>query len=145
MPYRFVLALLACTACYTYQPVGPPGPRPGARVTAALTEDGAAELKPVLGEGVGEVSGDVREVTPDTLRLSLVSVTTLRGIPTTWRGEEVPLPRSRLAYVGERRLSRGGTALLGLTVASGLYLLYRVMGGPGILESSGGGGGGGGR
>ena len=140
-----MFALLACTACYTYQPVTAPGPRTGARVTASLTQDGAAELVPLLGEGVGEVSGDVRGVTQDTLRISLVSVTSLRGVPTSWRGEEVQLPRARLAYLGQRRLSRGGTALLGVSIASGLYLLYRLMGGPGVFEGSGGGSGGGGR
>jgi hypothetical protein len=145
MRHALVLVVLASTACYTYQPVAAPGPREGARVTAGLTQDGATELTPLLGEGVGEVSGDVRSATPDTLRLSLVSVTSVRGIPTSWRGEEVPLPRARLAYLGERRLSRGGTALLGVSIAGGLYLLYRLMGGPGILESSGGGSGGGGQ
>lgn len=145
MRKELVLALLACTACYTYQPVESPGPRPGTRVTAGLNQDGATTLAPLIGEGVGEVSGDVRSATRDTLRISLVSVTSQRGIPTSWRGEEVPLPRAGLSYLGERRLSRGGTALLGVSIASGLYLLYRLMGGPGVFEGTGGSGGGGGR
>jgi hypothetical protein len=140
-----VLLLLACTACYTYQPVSAPGPRPGTRITAGLNDDGASTLAPLIGDGVGEVSGDVRSATPDTLRISLVSVTNRRGIPTSWRGEEVPFPRISLSYLGERRLSRGGTALLGVSIASGLYLLYRLMGGPGVFEGTGGAGGGGGR
>ncbi len=133
------------TACYTYQPVTAPGPRTGAQVTAGLTQEGANTLAPLIGEGVGELSGEVRSATSDTLRISLVSVTSLRGIPTSWRGEEVPLPRAGLSYLGERRLSRGGTALLGAGVLGGLYLLYRLMGGPGVFEGTGGSGGGGGR
>lgn len=141
---RFVV-LLACTACYTYQPVTAPGPRTGAQVTAGLTQEGASTLAPLIGEGAGELRGEVREASPDTVRISLVSVTDLRGTPISWRGEEVPLPRAGLSYLGERRLSRGGTALLGGSIVGGLYLLYRLMGGPGVFEGTGGGGGGGGR
>jgi len=141
---RRLAPLLLCSACYTYTPVTAPGPAPGARVSAGLTQDGAGAMLPLLGPDVAEVSGQVVAVTPDTLRLSLLSVNSQRGIFTNWRGEEVPLPRARLSYMTQRRLSPGGTALLGIGLTGGLYLLYRLLGGPGVFGASGGGGGHGG-
>lgn len=142
---RTLLLLLLCTACYTYAPVTVPGPAPGAQVNAGLTQEGTATLGNVLGPDVAEVEGRVVAATPDTVRLSLVSVSSSRGILTGWTGEEVPLPRARLAFISQRRLSTGGTAVLGAGVAAGLVLLYRLLGGPGVFGASGGSGGGTGR
>jgi hypothetical protein len=144
MRRSWLVTLLGLSAaCYTYRPVSPPGPEPGATISAGLTQEGSLAVAPLLGPEVAEVSGRVVDTTGDTLRLSLASVTSQRGIPTSWRGEEIPLARGRLAYLGERRLSPGGTALLSASVAGGLYLLYRLIGGPGWFEGSGGSGGGG--
>jgi hypothetical protein len=137
--------LIGLGGCYTYRPVTAPGPEPGARINAELSQDGTSSMVPVLGPEVTEVSGRVVESTEDTLRVSLISVTNQRGIPTSWRGELVPLPRARLNSVGERHLAPAGTALLSAGVLGGLYLLYRLMGGPGVFEGTGGTGGGGGR
>jgi hypothetical protein len=136
--------LLLCSACYTYAPVVAPGPAPGAHVSAGLTQDGTGAMLPLLGPDVAEVSGQVIAVSADTLRLSLASVNSQRGIPTSWRGEEVPLPRARLSFMTQRRLSPGGTVLLGAGITGGLYLLYRLLGGPGVFGASGGGAGRGG-
>ena len=143
MTRRWLGLMIALAGCYTYRPVAAPGPDPGARVTAGLTRDGGLAMLPLLGPDVAEVQGRVVSADLDTLRVSLVSITSQRGIPTSWRGEEVPLPRTRLSYLGERRLAVGGTALLSAGVLGGLYLLYRLMSGPGIFEGSGGVGGGG--
>lgn len=142
---RLMPLLCLTTACYTYAPVTSPGPAPGARVNAGLTQDGAGAMMPLLGPDVAEVSGNVVAVSPDTVRLALLSVNSQRGIPTSWRGEEVPLPRARLSFMTQRRMSPGGTALLGIGVTGGLYLLYRLLGGPGVFGASGGSGGQGGR
>jgi hypothetical protein len=138
-------ALLLCSACYTYAPVIAPGPAPGALVNAGLTPEGTAALGPVLGPEVAEVEGRVVAATADTLRLALRSASSTRGILMSWRGEEVPLPRARLAFLSQRRLSTGGTIVLGTGVAAGLVLLYRLLGGPGVFGASGGSGGGPGR
>lgn len=140
------LVLLAVTAgCYTYRPVETPSPKVGAQVSAELTRDGTSAMTPVLGPDVAEVNGKVVEASADTLRLSLVSVTNQRGIPTSWRGELVPVPRAGVNSLGQRRLAPGGTALLSVGITAGLYLLYRLIGGPSIIEGSGGTGGGGGQ
>jgi hypothetical protein len=102
-------------------------------------------LAPVLGPEVAEVSGRVVEASSDTLRVSLISVTSQRGVPTSWRGELVPLPRARLSSLGERHMAPAGTVLLGASLLGGLYMLYRLMGGAGVFEGSGGVSSGGGR
>jgi hypothetical protein len=140
-----VVVLLATTGCYIYRPVAAPGPEAGSRITAEVTREGAADLGALLGSDVAEVNGRVVEAGADTLRVSVLSVTTFRGIPASWRGELVPLPRASLNQIGERHLATGSTVLLGTALAGGLYLLYRLLGGPPIIESSGGMGGGGGR
>jgi hypothetical protein len=45
----------------------------------------------------------------------------------------------------ERRLSVGGTGLMGGVMAAGLYAIYRVLGGPGLFEGNDGQAGGGSR
>jgi hypothetical protein len=137
------LLLVALAACYTQRPVATPGPEPGARISAQLTRSGSDSLTRLLGPDVAEVDGRVVEAGTDTLRVSVLSVTNQRGIPSSWRGELVPLPRAQLHHVGERHLATGGTVLLSASLVGGLYLLYRLMGGAGIIEGSGGGGGGG--
>ena len=140
------LVLLAVTGgCYTYRPVEVPGPEVGAQVSAELSRDGSSAMTPVLGPDVASVNGKVVEASADTLRLSLVSVTNQRGIPTSWRGELVPVPRAGVNNLGQRRLATGGTALLSVGITAGLYVLYRLIGGPSIIEGSGGTGGGGGQ
>lgn len=140
-----VCLLMSTTGCYTYRPVTAPGPEAGARITAVVSGAGATALSPLLGPDVSEVNGRVVEAGTDTLRVSVMSVTSQRGIPASWRGELVPLPRANLNSVGERHLATGGTVLFGVGLTSGLYLLYRLLGGPGIIEGTGGTGGGGGR
>lgn len=135
------LALLATTGCYTHRPVVTPAP--GTWINAHLSEGGSDSLRGVLGPEVTEVNGRVVAAGSDTLRVSVMSVVNQRGIPSSWRGELVPLPRTQVSSIGQRRLAPGSTALLGAGLVGALYLLYRVMGGPALIEASGGGGGGG--
>ena len=139
------LLLTTITGCYTYRPVTAPGPEAGTRISAEVSREGATALSPLLGPDISEVNGRVVEAGTDTLRLSLMSVTGRLGIPASWRGELVTLPRATLSSVEQRHLATGGTVLLGAGLAGGLYLFYRLLGGPAILEGSGGGSGGGGR
>ena len=143
MRCAWLVVVASLAACYSYRPISAPGPDPGARISASLTQEGAMAMLAVLGPEVSEIRGRVVDADRDTLRVSLASVTSVRGVPTSWSGEEVPLLRSRLASVGERRLAPGGTVLLGAGVVGGLYFLYRLLGGPGLFEGSSGRGGGG--
>jgi hypothetical protein len=75
----------------------------------------------------------------------VLEIESVRGIRSDWHGEHVRLPRQAVAGLQERRLSVGGTTLLGSVVVGGLYAAYRLFGGGGSVEGAGGQVGGGGR
>ena len=140
-----LMLLVSMTGCYTYRPVATPGPESGARISVEVSGEGAAALTPLLGPDVSEINGRVETAGPDTLRLSVLSVTNRRGIPVSWRGELIDVPRTNLGHIGQRHLATGGTFLLGAGITGGLYFLYHLLGGPAIINGSGGSSGGGGR
>jgi hypothetical protein len=61
-----------------------------------------------------------------------------RGVSSPWRGERVSLPRDAIQTVERRRLSVGGTSLLGGGLAVGLVALGRALGGSGSASGPGG-------
>jgi hypothetical protein len=130
--------------CYTYRPLSTPEPLPGTRVSAALTDDGARELSGQVGPEVDHVEGDVLAVDSNRVQLAVRQVETTRGYEVDWKGEKVTIPRAAVAGWQERRLSVGGTSFMGGLVVGGLYAMYRLLGGPGLIDGRGSSGGSGG-
>ena len=137
--------LLALAACYTYRPVSHPTPSPGDRVSAQLTTEGSRELAGEIGPEVLHVEGDVITTDSSGLDLQVMEIESYRGIRSDWHGEHVKLPLAAVAGLQQRKLSVGGTTLMGGVLAAGLYAMYRVLGGPGFFEGGTGQGGGQGR
>jgi hypothetical protein len=131
--------------CYTYRPLADPAPPPGQRVSAQLTTEGSRELTGQIGPEVLHVEGQVVSADSTGLDLEVLEIESYRGIRSDWHGEHVKLPRQALAGLQERRLSVGGTTLLGGVLAGGLYAVYRLLGGGGLFEGGTGQAGGGGR
>ncbi len=146
MSTRFICgAALFLSACYTYRPLTIPAPEPGARVSAQLTGTGSQELAGQIGPDVLHVEGMVLQADSSGLDLEVREIESYRGIRSDWNGEQVHLPNLAVAGIQERKLSPGGTGLMGGVLAVGLYAIYRVLGGPGLFEGNPGQGGGGGR
>ncbi len=146
MRTRFVLgAAMSLAACYTYRPLSTPAPEPGTRVSAQLTGQGSRDLAGQIGPDVLHVEGEVVEADSGGVGLVVREIESYRGIRSDWQGEQVRLPRAAVAGIQERKLSPGGTGLMGGVIAAGLYAIYRVMGGPGLFEGNPGQAGGGGR
>jgi hypothetical protein len=146
MKTQFILgAAMSLAACYTYRPLPTPEPEPGARISAQLTGQGSQDLAGQIGPDVLHVEGEVVEADSSGLDLVVREIESYRGIRSDWNGEQVRLPRAAVAGIQERRLSAGGTGLLGGVLAAGLYAIYRVLGGPGLFEGNPGQGAGGGR
>ena len=146
MSIRVMLAMVLIFAgCYTYRPLSTPAPEPGSRVSAQLTGQGSFDLASQIGPDVLHVEGDVVEADSSGLELVVREVESYRGIRTDWQGETVRIPREALAGMQERRLSIGGTGVMGGVMAAGLYAIYRILGGPGLLEGTDGQAGGPGR
>lgn len=138
------IGLLVLGGCYTYRPLATAQPLPGMRVSVELTNDGARELSGQVGPEVEHVEGEVLSVSPTGVDLSVRQVQTNRGILSDWKGEKVTIPSSAVSGWQQRKLSVGGTGFLGGLVAGGLYAMYRLIGGPSLINGSGGGGGAGG-
>jgi hypothetical protein len=143
--YSLVTAgAILLAGCYTYRPLSTAQPLPGTRVSAELTDDGARELSGQVGPEVEHVEGEVLIVDSAGVRMAVRQIETTRGIQSDWRGEKVTIPRSAVSGWQERRLSVGGTGFIGGLVAGGLYAMYRLLSGPGLIDGRGGGSGGGG-
>jgi hypothetical protein len=146
MGRRYLFGLvLALVGCYTYRPIATPAPAHGSRISAQLTGQGSVDLAGQVGPDVLHIEGDVVRADSSGLELVVREIESFRGIRSDWQGEHVRIPREAMAGMQERRLSVGGTSLMGGVMAAGLYAIYRVLGGPGLLEGNDGQGAGGGR
>lgn len=129
--------------CYTYRPLAAPVPAQDTRVAVALTDDGAQSLAGRVGPNISTVEGDVLRADSAQVVLAVREVENGRGERSDWRGETVEIPRSYVRDFQERRLSVGGTGMLGGAVIAGLVAAYELLGGSGIVEGPNTGGGGG--
>ena len=131
-----VLLVPLIAACYTYQPLPTTPPASGTRVSAELTDQGSIDLTPQLGPEVAEVKGEVIHMDSTALRLAILGTANRRGIETDWQREQVAIPVNALGRLEQRKLSVGQTALASGLALGGLYAMYRLLGGPAILQGS---------
>ena len=141
----WLAAVLALAGCYTYRPILTTTPEQGTRVSAQLTGQGSVDLAGQIGPDILHVEGDVVDADSTGLELVVREVESFRGIRSDWQGEHVRIPNQAVAGMQVRRLSVGGTSLMGGVMVAGLYAIYRVLGGPGLLEGNDSQAGGGGR
>jgi hypothetical protein len=134
--------LAASAACYTYSPLKTPEPEVGSRVSAQLTDQGSVDLGRQIGYGIVHVEGDVLRADTAAIELAVVQVENNRGLQQDWRREPVQLPRGAVAGFQQRRLSVGGTGLMGGVIVGGLYVLYHLLGGESTPPGGAGTGGG---
>lgn len=142
---RIIFGVVLLCGCYTYRPLSTPAPAEGTRVSAQLTGQGSVDLAGQIGPDVLHVEGEVVRADSTGVELVVREIESFRGIRSDWDGEQVRIPMDAVAGMQERRLSVGGTGLLGGVMVGGLYAIYRVLGGPGLLEGADGQAGGGGR
>jgi hypothetical protein len=105
-----------------------------------LSDDGSRELWNTIGPSVRHLEGDVLGVDSAALNLSVRQVENQRGVQNSWNGERVAVPRRWVAGIQQRRLSPGGTGLLGGVAAVAMLALYHTLGGGGLFEGNGGSG-----
>jgi hypothetical protein len=127
-------SMLLLAGCYTYRPLANTAPPPGQRVSAQLTTEGSKELTGQIGPEVLHVEGQVVSADSGGLDMDVQEIESVRGIRSDWHGEHVRLPRQAVAGLQERRLSIGGTTLLGAALVGGLYAMYQLVGGGGLFE-----------
>ena len=138
-----LVAIAALTGCYSYLPVGAAEPQVGAHVTAGLTEDGADTLARSVGPGITTLRGDVVEAQDGTLTLAVTSVTDRLGQVTSWKGEQVRVPRVVVGSLEQRRLALGRSLLLAAAFLGGSVAAWEAYQGGirgGAIPNPGGGG-----
>jgi hypothetical protein len=126
--------------CYSNVALYQSAPRPGSRIVVRLTDTGVDSMARWLGPGIVSVDGRVLGSSDDTLALSVIGITDRRGVDSFWKGERVAIPRSQVALVQERKLSRSRSALLAGSVVVGSLVVSTFFHG-GIFGADKGGGG----
>ena len=138
------LAPLLLAGCYTYRPLPAPVPAAGARIQVALTDAGTDSLTAQLGPGIELVDGNVVRADSASLTLAVREIENRRGERDDWLGEPVVVPHRYIRDMEQRRMSVGGTGLLGGAIAAGLVAATAALG-SGLFEGGGNGSGSAGR
>ena len=120
-----VVVSIWCGGCYSAVEVEHGALHPGVRVYVDLTETGTTDLARYLGPNARRVYGDVSGSSDSAIVVSVRSVTDRRAIETLWSGERVPVPRTEIADIRERRLSKQKSWIFGTAFAAGLALVGR--------------------
>jgi hypothetical protein len=143
-PHFLAIALLGVLAagCHRYEPVTAATVERGANVSVTLTDFGTANLGRLLGMGVGTVEGELISLSDSSLAIAVQVVRQRNGVETFWKGERVTLPRSDVAEIRQRRLSKGKSAAATVAVIAAAVGAVEAFIGTGSGGSPPGGGGG---
>ena len=136
------LALFGSIGCYAYTPLETPAPAPGARLKVELTDQGTADLAPLVGPGAVSLAGRLEERGPESLTLAVSAVEFRRREEEFWDGEPVTIPQPAIARVFERRVSRTRSTLASIAVVAGAVILVDLFSGGETLFGGKSGGGG---
>ena len=138
-----LLAALAVggSGCYQSVPLASSPPPSGTRVMASLTQQGSAEMAPVIGAGASGVEGVVIRAEAAQWDLSMLRVEQVAGTDVVWNREVVTFPAGALGTVVERRFNQRRSFLTAGLITAGALLLARVFGSD-VFDGGGGGGGG---
>ena len=133
---------LALCACYRYVPETAPEPVPGSEYRAHLTPEGAARLRPLVGQDVIRVDGRVLAVSDTAYHVSLGATgVTTDPRPVIWSGEQMWIPRSAVERLERRELDRPRTMRAAALYTAGVMLAGSVwLSISGRASAKGGGG-----
>jgi hypothetical protein len=104
---------IATGACYRYTPIDATSPALGTEVRLRLTDQGAINMAPLVGNRIELVDGHISSVADTSVTLSVTQTTDRLGSEVTWKGEQVVFPRSTVAGLEHRSLDKGKSYLMG--------------------------------
>ena len=121
------IVLLACGGCYTYRPAALESLRSGVPVRARLSSAGA--------EGVSQLTGSLERTLDARFILSDADSVVLEVWRTDIAAERaftpgrlrIPVRRTYIEDVAQKRLSYARTGVLAAVIAAGSYQLYRMV------------------
>lgn len=130
------IVLLAAVGCYDAFPLVTPAPQPGRELVVQLTDAGSENLARFVGPRATEIRGRYLGSSPDTLRVAVLGVTMRNEEERFWQQEQLGIPRSAIATLRERRLSRPRTAgVMVLLAAAAALVKIGFDGSPGTSGS----------
>jgi hypothetical protein len=109
----------------------------GRRIQLSLTDAGSPLLAPQLGPSVADVEGILNDDSAGVLAVSVLGITRRDGQENSWRGERVPIPRTVVNSITERRFSRARTVLFVTASAIGIAATKRAFGSGGGSNAPG--------
>lgn len=115
------------SGCFNNVPLQGNDPAPRSRVVVRLTPGGSDEVARQVGPRVVAIEGDVGEVHDDAIQMFVRVTEEQSGVDAPWRGESVTIPRSAIASVEERTLSRRRSILMVGAIAVGAILIARIF------------------
>ncbi|HSA54568.1 MAG TPA: hypothetical protein VLE53_02640 [Gemmatimonadaceae bacterium] len=122
-----VAGLLAVCACYRYIPETAPEPLPGSEYRAHLTPEGAALLRPLLGQDVIRVDGRVLAVSDTAYQVAMGATgVSTDPRPVIWSGEQMWIPRAAVERFERRELDRPRTMRAAALYTAGVMLAGSV-------------------
>lgn len=130
------------SSCYSLRATEGGAPTLGREVVLELSERGAIELAPQLGQQLKSVTGRVAGVDDTGYRMTVSQTNSRTGVETLWRGEQALIQRGFVLSVAERRLDKGRSWLVAAISAVGVALASRALGGgsgPDGVPGTGGG------
>ena len=121
------MGALALSACYRYVPETAPDPVAGSEYRAYLTTEGAARLRPLLGQDVIRVDGRVLAVSDTAFQVSMGATgVTTDPRPVIWSGEQIWIPRAAVERIERRELDRPRTMRAAALYTAGVMLAGSV-------------------
>lgn len=118
-----LMFLLVSVGCYAAVPIDTSAPQPGRELVVQLTDSGSANLARLVGPRATEIRGRYLGSSPDTLRVAVLGVTIRNEEERFWQQEQIGIPRSAIATLRERRLSRPRTAGVVVLAAAAAFLV----------------------
>ena len=133
-----LLPVMLLAGCYTHVPLQGRDPAPSTRVVVRLTPAGTEELARQVGPRVVSIEGDVAVVRESGVQLLARGTTDQNGLTTFWKGEQVEVPRSAIAGMETRTLSRSRSVLIAGAIVAAALLVAAAFGLTGSSDDGGG-------
>lgn len=124
-----LMMLLACAdACYRFTPLSTVEAPVGREVRVDLTDAGAVQLAPLIGERIASVDGRTAQAS-DTALVMIVSATNSRsGRTVHWNGEQIVVPRSAISRFQGKQVDKPRSWMLAGVVVLGAAILDSAFG-----------------
>jgi hypothetical protein len=123
-----VIAGLLLAACYRYTPMSGPLPDAGSSIRVDLTDAGAVQLAPAIGQRIESLDGRSVAVSDSAVALAVSATISQAGVVAHWNNERVDIPRSAISRIRGRALDTRRTIVVSGLAVTGVFLVGQLFG-----------------